>query len=208
MHHTTKEITAWREENKHSRESPVLGESLFKSRVTPTRRKGDRIFLFWFDFSVNYAQQNTSNITYRLKSIFLRIFRDGKSEISKIIPKRLWRHGSSAVRPTDWLTVCLNIIWALNRPYKTGETKGEKEKREILSRARPPSPLPRRENLPLDVMGQPTQLRGKNTWISQEGEEIDGISSLSSALYIHKKRCPMRQDRKEFHIWGSYGRPN
>lgn len=25
------------------------------------------------------------------------------------------------------VTVCLNIIWALNRPYKTGETKGEKK---------------------------------------------------------------------------------
>ena len=24
-------------------------------------------------------------------------------------------------------TVCLNIIWALNRPNKTGETKGEKK---------------------------------------------------------------------------------
>ena len=63
----------------------------------------------------------------------------------------------------------LNIIWALNRPYKTGETKGEKakqeerEKRDLIWRC--VAPLPRRENPALSpslgVMGQ--QQRGKNT---------------------------------------------
>ena len=136
MQHTTKErakeITAWQEENKHSRESPVLGESLFKSRVTSTLREGDQIFGSWFDSSDNYAQQNSSNIAQKVRFI------QGYSGMaSPKYPKSSPRgFGGMAVPLSDRLTECLPEYYMGSKPpLQNGWNKRRKRKEgDFISR--------------------------------------------------------------------------